>query len=318
MESQILTIGDDVVSALTLTGARLILLAHQAWIMLDAVVRTLYRLFVSRRNLLEWTAAAQLQSSLMPSLWGTYRLMAPTVVIGGAALLAVAIPPGGLSTVALPLALAWCLAPAFAYYISKPPLDRLSGEVEQGIRRDLRKVALRTWRYFDAHVSADDNMLPPDNLQEDPIPLIAHRTSPTNIGLYLLSTVSACEMGWIGKDEALARISDTLATMQRLETYRGHLFNWYDTRTLQPLEPRYVSTVDSGNLAGHLIAVANGCDAWRHMTAPIRRRLDGVVDAALILIDEVAAANLTAPPAIASTSQPRDLLKALLRSRRKS
>ncbi|PRH00501.1 DUF3131 domain-containing protein, partial [Burkholderia gladioli] len=128
--------------------------------------------------------------------------------------------------------------------------------------RQLRLDARRTWRYFERFVTADDQMLPPDNFQEDPKPVIAHRTSPTNLGLYLLSIVSAREFGWLGTQDAVLRLEATLGTMERLARYRGHFYNWYDTRDLQPLEPRYVSSVDSGNLAGHLIALGNACRAW--------------------------------------------------------
>ena len=105
-------------------------------------------------------------------------------------------------------------------------------------------------------------MLPPDNFQEDPRPVVAHRTSPTNIGLYLLSAVSARDFGWTGTLDFVERVEATLATLNRLESFRGHFYNWYDTRDLRPLDPRYVSTVDSGNLAGHLIALANACRGW--------------------------------------------------------
>ena len=105
-------------------------------------------------------------------------------------------------------------------------------------------------------------MLPPDNFQEDPRPVVAHRTSPTNMGLYLLSAVSARDFGWSGTLDFVERVEATFATMNRLERYRGHFYNWYDTRDLRPLDPRYVSTVDSGNLAGHLIALANACRGW--------------------------------------------------------
>ena len=111
-------------------------------------------------------------------------------------------------------------------------------------------------------------MLPPDNFQEDPKPVVAQRTSPTNIGLYLLSTVAARDFGWIGTIEAVQRIEATLATMERLKRHRGHFYNWYDTSDLRPLEPAYVSTVDSGNLAGHLIALANACAAGAAIRAP--------------------------------------------------
>ena len=106
-------------------------------------------------------------------------------------------------------------------------------------------------------------MLPPDNFQEDPKPVLAHRTSPTNLGLYLLSTVSARDFGWLGLRDTVDRLSATFATMHRLERFHGHFYNWYDTQDLRPLDPKYISTVDSGNLAGHLIALANACRDWR-------------------------------------------------------
>ncbi len=102
-------------------------------------------------------------------------------------------------------------------------------------------------------------MLAPDNFQEDPKPVLAHRTSPTNLGLYLLSAIAAHDFGWIGTHETVERMEATLETMNRLELFRGHFYNWYDTRDLRPLDPKYVSSVDSGNLAGHLIAFANAC-----------------------------------------------------------
>ena len=143
----------------------------------------------------------------------------------------------------------------------------------------LRRTARRTWRFFETFVTAADNMLPPDNFQEDPAPAVAHRTSPTNIGLYLLSVVCARDFGWIGTDQAIDRLEATLETMSRMQRLRGHLFNWYDTRDLRPLEPRYVSTVDSGNLAGHLIALANACREWGDRPFEASRRLQGVADA---------------------------------------
>ena len=128
-------------------------------------------------------------------------------------------------------------------------------------------------------MTAEDHMLPPDNFQEDPNPIVAHRTSPTNMGLYLLSAVSAHDFGWIGTIDTVARLEATLATMGKLQRFRGHFYNWYDTRDLRPLEPHYVSSVDSGNLAGHLLALANACREW--IEAPIvgERSFVGVEDA---------------------------------------
>jgi cyclic beta-1,2-glucan synthetase len=143
----------------------------------------------------------------------------------------------------------------------------------------LRRTARRTWRYFETFVTSADNLLPPDNFQDDPAPAVAHRTSPTNIGLYLLSVVCARDFGWIGTGQAIDRLEATLATMGRLQRVRGHFLNWYDTRDLRPLEPTYVSTVDSGNLAGHLIALANACREWSDRALNVAQRFSGVGDA---------------------------------------
>ena len=132
-------------------------------------------------------------------------------------------------------------------------------------------------------------MLPPDNFQEDPKPLVAHRTSPTNIGLYLLSVASAREFGWLGLSDAVGKIETTLATIKRMEKHRGHLYNWYDTTNLQPLEPKYVSTVDSGNLAGHLIALSNCCSSWIVQPGDVNGSFDGIEDILDILSEDLAA-----------------------------
>ena len=143
----------------------------------------------------------------------------------------------------------------------------------------LRLIARRTWSYFETFVTAADHMLPPDNFQEDPRPVLAHRTSPTNMGLYLLAAVSARDFGWAGTTETVERLEATLATLATLERFRGHFYNWYDTQDLRPLEPRYVSSVDSGNLAAHLIALSNACREWIDEPAMPQRCLAGVGDA---------------------------------------
>ena len=134
-------------------------------------------------------------------------------------------------------------------------------------------------------------MLPPDNFQEDPLPALAHRTSPTNLGLYLLSAASARDFGWMGTTEAVERLEATLATMSRLERFRGHFYNWYDTRDLRPLDPRYISSVDSGNLAGHLIALANALREWRSHPLTDARRLAGIADALDLAREEAGRLN---------------------------
>jgi cyclic beta-1,2-glucan synthetase len=311
LESQILTILDDIGHALMLWGAKLVLLAHQSAVMLDAIGRSLYRLTVSRHNMLEWTTAAQQQARLNPTLAGTYTMMAWSPAAGLAVALAGLVPELAPQAIAYPFALAWLVAPAFAYWISRPPKLRGDHVEDAAALRELRKIALVTWRYFDAHVTPEDNNLPPDNFQEDPTPQLARRTSPTNIGLYLLSTVSACEMGWIGADEAAGRMQATLAAVARMETYRGHLFNWYDTETLRPLEPRYVSSVDSGNFAAHLIAVANACEAWQQSAIYDSERLGGLIDVIRILDEIVAETGRSQRSADAPSRQAGAMLRAL-------
>ncbi|MFI0472005.1 GH36-type glycosyl hydrolase domain-containing protein [Halomonas sp. HMF6819] len=237
-------------------------LPDQTWRMLDAIGRTLFRLGISRRHLLEWTTAAQSSSRPALTLAGFYRAMAPGVGLGMLAALPALLHQPGLGVLIVPVGLLWLGAPALAAYLSRPPIGAPGRSLKQAQRLALRSVARRTWRFFETFVTAEENHLPPDNFQEDPQPVIAHRTSPTNLGLYLLSTVAARDFGWAGTLATLARLERTLATMRGLPRFNGHFYNWYATRDLRPLEPIYVSSVDSGNLAGHLIVLANACDMW--------------------------------------------------------
>ena len=161
--------------------------------------------------------------------------------------------------IAVRLWLLWALSPLVARWASKPPPAAGHLRLPRHDALALRLVARRTWRFFETFVTAADNMLPPDNFQEDPEPVVAHRTSPTNMGLYLLSIIAARDFGWMGTLEALERLEATFATMAKLERFRGHFYNWYDTSDLRALEPKYVSSVDSGNLAGHLIVLGQAC-----------------------------------------------------------
>ena len=248
----------DLRLALTRTGVFLALLAHQAWSMCDAIARTLFRLFVSRRCLLEWVTAAQAQISERLDLAGFYRHMAGAVAIGVAVIVLAVVGYVNLP-LAVPFGLLWILSPVLALRLSRPSRAARWPPLEDVDARALRLIARRAWRYFETFVTAADHMLPPDNFQEQPRAALAHRTSPTNLGLYLLSVVTARDFGWAGAYDTVDRLEATLAEMDRLERFRGHFYNWYDTQDLRPLEPRYVSSVDSGNLAAHLITLANAC-----------------------------------------------------------
>ena len=260
-------------------------LAHQAGLMADAVARTLWRKLVSRRRLLEWTTAAQAEQGSAKTAPAYFRFMwhAPALAFAACAIVLL-LRPSALA-VAVPLVLAWALSPLVAYRVSRrlsPAREPLSAEET----RSLRLIARRTWRYFESFVGEEDNWLPPDNFQEDPRPVIAHRTSPTNAGLLLLSTVAAHDFGYTGTLELVERLSLTFKTLERLPRFRGHFFNWYDTRTLEALAPQYVSTVDSGNLVGHLLAVKQACVELPDGELFGARTLEGLADAVALAREE--------------------------------
>ncbi len=279
----------DLLNYLTELGLNLTTIAHRAARSVDAISRTLWRLLVSRRHLLEWTPASQVGRG-PATLANAYRDMAGSVVIGGAGVVAAAM----FNPVALPPALAlgglWIAAPWIMHRASRPLVteDRLTLSPED--EAELRRVARLTWRYFEEFVGPDTNHLPPDNFQETPAPKLAERTSPTNIGLYLMSVMSAHDLGWIGIQTALTRIDATLSTMERMPRFRGHFFNWYDTRDLTVLPQPYVSSVDSGNLAGLLIALASGLRSWGREAAAVRQpRAHGIADTLGVLRARLAA-----------------------------
>ncbi len=316
LSKQIRALGNDARYSALQALFVLIFLADQAVLMADAILRTLYRLFVSRANMLEWVSHAQASESSQTSLLVYARRMLGAVIIGAVtfaigwvrgAPIAFMSAPFAIAWIASPLAAAWTSMPhgqawralywaqekfpAAANWLNMRPAGAPVAVFDERDKRALRRTARRTWRFFETFVTPAENMLPPDNFQEIPSAVIAHRTSPTNIGLYLLSTICARDFGWIGLTDAIERIEATLATMNRMERVRGHFFNWYDTQSLAPLEPKYVSSVDSGNLAGHLIALSQACSEWRLSVGQARADLTGVVDAL-----EIARSYLDAPP----------------------
>ncbi|MBT9370572.1 glucoamylase family protein [Rhizobium sp. CSW-27] len=278
------SVWSDIRSANAQVALRIVFIADSAFMMIDAIVRSLYRLFVSRKLMLEWRTAASIQSSAQGSPQDYYRSMwhAPVAAVFG--LMLAALPDDNAFLVGLPFVLLWVLSPLVAWYVSQSAETEDTLFVPEAVSVELRKISRRTWRYYEAFVTEDQNFLPPDNFQEKPEPIVAKRTSPTNIGVYLLSTVSARHFGWISFQETLDRLENTIATVEKMDKYRGHLFNWYHTDTLQTLGPRYVSTVDSGNLAGHLIAVSSACREWAEApSAHLQANLDGIGDVAGIL-----------------------------------
>ena len=255
------------------------LLANHAWLMLDATVRSLTRVYITRRNLLEWAPAALAGRIVGGGIRGSYRrLWRPVALAGSTLAVVIVLRPPALAA-ALPLVALWAASPLLAWWLSLPTRTEEPEELSAEDERELRRIARESWRYFEETVVAEENWLPPDNVQEDPAPRIAHRTSPTNVGVYLLSVLAARDFGWIGTSEAAERLERAVDTVERLERLRGHLYNWYDTRSLAPLEPLYVSTVDSGNLAGHLMVTAAAAREFRERPLGHREAAGGIRDA---------------------------------------
>lgn len=238
-------------------GFVLACLPYEAWFSVDAIARSLWRMTFSHRGLLEWHVASASDAVVDEGVGASYRRMwaGPAVCLIAVAGMLIAQPWALLP--AAPVLLLWAAGPALAWWVSQP-LRRAEVRLSDDQHLFLRRTARKTWAFFEHFVGPDEHWLPPDNFQETPGPVIAHRTSPTNIGLALLANMSAWDFGYITAGGLLERTGHTFDTLARLERYQGHFYNWYDTQSLQPLPPRYVSSVDSGNLAGHLLTLRAG------------------------------------------------------------
>ncbi len=276
--SHLRAIGGDIALATAHIVLGITFLAHQAWLMVDAILRTLVRVIATRRKLLEWTTAAQAKARPDVGVLGFYRQMAGGIVIATVVSILVLTAKPGAGWIAAPFIVLWLVSPIVARLVSLPPPESAAEQLSPADVGSLRLAARRTWRFFETFVGPEDHGLPPDNFQDDPVPVVAHRTSPTNIGMYLLATVTARDFGWIGTLEMVERLEATLATIASLERFRGHLYNWYDTRDLRRLDPAYVSSVDSGNLAGHLLALSNACRQMIDQPLPVATALAGIGD----------------------------------------
>ena len=265
-------------------------LAQQAYTQADAILRVTYRMFVSRKKLLEWTSFAQLQSKAEKKT--SYVTSGPVlaVVIGAIVYLA---RPEALK-IASPFLLLWLLNPLIKNWLASAPKVKepaLEGEEV----RDFRAYARLTWHFFETFVTQEDNWLAPDNYQEEPRPVVAHRTSPTNIGLQLMAQASAYDLGYVGRVDVVEQMEKTFATLGKLSTMHGHFFNWYDTVSLEPLNPRYISTVDSGNLAGHLLTFKQFLGELGVRKRPLETLRRGLEDTLVQLHDVTAGLHALSP-----------------------
>lgn len=302
----------------------IIFLAYDAAVATKAIVCALWRLYISGKNLLEWTSAAH-SGAEVPQTWqGTWREMAAAPLLAVLlSLLIASVNPGALSGAA-PLLLLWFISPHIAWWISREPVI-ISETLTDADRQYLRGIARRTWLYFETFAGPDNNWLPCDNYQAAPYQELAHRSSPTNVGMLMLAALTAWDLGHIERRDLAARMAAALDTLDKLDSHDGHIYNWFDTQTLASLAPRYISTVDSGNLAVCLLTLSAGCREAASAPLINPASWDGLSDSLQLLkqtIDALAAPRLkdiTRPLAniIASLPslcrQPQDWYSALTR-----
>ncbi|WP_418223252.1 GH36-type glycosyl hydrolase domain-containing protein [Clostridium isatidis] len=258
----------------------------QGYLMTDAIIRSIYRMLISKKKLLEWKTAARVEKSVKNTYSWYYMKMAANPILAAVLFILCFNNSRELLLFMLPLIILWLAAPALACYISKEKVyikERLEIEDEEFLRENARRI----WAYYEDFVNEENNYLAPDNYQEKPYKGVAYRTSPTNIGMGLISNVVAYDFGYISMGELIYRLEVILDNIKDLEKYKGHLLNWYETKTKKPLWPRYVSTVDSGNLLGYLWIIKETIDKFKDVPIIREREITALFDSYnLIRIDD--------------------------------
>ena len=277
--------GESAVRQLYQAVYMLISLPYEAFYSMNAILRTCWRLFISKKRLLEWNSVLGHEYHSRFELIESFRTMwiSPFIAILSATCLLLLYPLTLLMV--WPIIGFWFVFPFIAWWISRP-LVAHTPKLSDRQYRFLSKLSRKTWSFFETFVGPDDNWLPPDNYQEHPVSVIAHRTSPTNIGLSLLANLAAYDFGYIFTGELLERTSNSFKTMNLMEKYQGHFFNWYDTQSLEPLKPLYISSVDSGNLAGHLLTLQQGLLSLPDQRIIGHRLFKGINDTLQILTEQ--------------------------------
>ena len=268
----------------------LICLPYEALFSLDAIVRVAWRMLITHKQLLQWNPSHDSNRKIREDLVGSYRTMwiSPLVVVASV-IVAALFRPGALA-ISWPILCLWFASPVITWWMSKPLIPHRV-ELTKDQTQFLRKISRKTWAFFETFVGPEDHWLPPDNYQEYPAEAIAHRTSPTNMGLALLANLSAYDFGYLSAGQLIERTSKTFGTMKTMERYRGHFYNWYDTYSLKPLPPLYISSVDSGNLAGHLLTLRHGLVGLTNHKILETQFFEGLSDTLQIIREAVAAAS---------------------------
>lgn len=263
----------------------LALMPNQAWNQTDAIIRTLYRKYISHKKLLEWTTFSTVQHSGW-SKSSEIKMMLPGPIVAILIVTALVVFSPVVFISALPFIALWLINPIVNVWLRMKKVSSEKGLDDNAIAQ-YRSYARKTWRFFERFVNHEDNYLAPDNFQEEPAPAIAHRTSPTNIGIQLLSLSSAYDFGYVGRLEFIESAERTFATLNRMEKFNGHFYNWYNTQTLETLRPQYISTVDSGNLVGHLFTFKQALLELRKSNGININAADGLIDTFSILKTDV-------------------------------
>jgi len=262
----------------------LITLPYEAFFSMDAIIRTAWRMLISHKKLLEWNPSNVRGRKNRINLFGSYRTMWISPVFAIFSIIYFGLSKQAVPVIALPILIIWAASPAITWWISLP-LSQREAKLSANQKLFLRNLSRKTWSFFETFVGPEDNWLPPDNYQENSVAAVAHRTSPTNMGLALLANLSAYDFGYITAGRLIERTSNAFRTMEKLERYRGHFLNWYDTQSLQPLRPRYISSVDSGNLAGHLLTLRQGILALPDHNIVEPQLFEGISDTLKILME---------------------------------
>jgi cyclic beta-1,2-glucan synthetase len=288
MSTHARNIADNLLWAVANSLVALTFLVEHAWLMTDAIISTLIRLLITRKRLLKWVTALQAKNNTDHTLKNLILPMGRSAVVVLVVTTAIWLFNADTLVNAAPILILWLLAPIVARILSLPPSLDGTEAMHADDEQKLRLIGRRIWRFFTTFVIAEEHFLPPDNYQEDPKAVIAHRSSPTNFGLYLLSVVAARDFGWIGLLDSVDRLQATLTTLYGLPRLNGHFYNWYDTSNLNILQPAYVSTVDSGNLAGHLLTLMETCRETLRSPLTLSRALPGLIDVHTLLSKQLA------------------------------
>lgn len=251
-------------------------LPYTAYINLNAVLKTLYRITFTRKNMLEWNTFASVEKKEKNNVLYYFKSMAIAAIIGvlvlaGSFFLKYTYVPFVI------LGVTWISAPIIAYIISQK-IDKESYAVNENDINFIRNYARRTWAYFEDYINEESSFLIPDNFQYMPNKNVAYRSSPTNIGLSLASIIAANDMGYLDPVNMQCLITNILNTIETLKKWNGHLYNWYDTKTLEPLTPYFISSVDSGNLASYMILCANAVHKKIKVPLIHKSHIEGMLD----------------------------------------